>query len=197
MFSVYLIRNGVTGKIYIGQTRHSLQSRFDTHVADAAQGSITPLHRSIRKYGKDQFSIELLASATTYEELNVLEIQFIAKYNATDRNIGYNIQAGGETKGEAFRKYLSEFFKGRQFSKETRRLQSIGIKAAIQRRKELGLPRFSVSRKGIGGGGHRRPKGLPPTEAMLAHCAKMRELKRVRSLNGKHSTLSGEDPQSK
>lgn len=48
----------------------------------------------MRKYGYENFSYEVLAEANSIEELNSLEIYFIAHYNTQTPN-GYNIEPGG------------------------------------------------------------------------------------------------------
>lgn len=55
---VYCITNDVNGKIYIGKWhRKNLVSRLKGHFVDAVKGSPSYLHRAIRKYGEEKFSI--------------------------------------------------------------------------------------------------------------------------------------------
>ena len=94
---IYCYTNQVNGKKYIGQTINP-QQRFNAHKSaafnpnDSEYDSI--LHRAFRKYGYANFIYEVLAEANTIEELNGLEIYFIAHYNSQVPN-GYNIEAGG------------------------------------------------------------------------------------------------------
>lgn len=87
---IYLTTNLLTGKIYIGQ-HHAEQ--FSTSYI----GSGTMLRKAIKKYGKQNFTVELLCECLTQEELDEKEINYIAKYNSTDKQIGYNVSLGGNS----------------------------------------------------------------------------------------------------
>jgi group I intron endonuclease len=95
---IYLITNTINGKQYIGQTLHSPEKRWQEHVY-TAQGdrrrSLWPLYHAIRKYGPKAFIISTLAEASSQEELNQLEIEFIEAYQTLDRAFGYNRHEGG------------------------------------------------------------------------------------------------------
>ena len=49
-----------SNKQYIGIAKNGLQSRFTVHVSEAKSGSMTALHKAIRKYGPDAFVKEIL-----------------------------------------------------------------------------------------------------------------------------------------
>lgn len=95
---IYCYTNLINGKKYIGQTINPTQ-RYNSHTSaafnpkDSEYDSI--IHRAFRKYGLNNFSYEILAEADTIEELNGLEMYFIAHYNTQVPN-GYNIEAGGK-----------------------------------------------------------------------------------------------------
>lgn len=93
---IYKIVNNINGKIYIGQTTRSLSDRWKDHKKLAKQGSKLHLYCSMRKYGVDNFSIEVIDTATSKEELNVKEIFWISYYNTTDLSLGYNNSYGGD-----------------------------------------------------------------------------------------------------
>lgn len=86
---IYLIRNLINGKIYIG--KHSTDN-----LQDGYMGSGKLLKQSIKKYGIGNFKKELLCMCVDDEELNEMEIYYIQKFNSTDINIGYNLTLGGE-----------------------------------------------------------------------------------------------------
>lgn len=77
---IYKATNNINGKIYIGQTIHSLEYRKKQH-----ENSINTKHsqkrafvKAIKKYGKENFSWEIIDdSAKTLEELDLLEIYYI------------------------------------------------------------------------------------------------------------------------
>lgn len=88
---IYKITNKLNGRCYIGQTSTSLKIRYNTHCNKSQN---TYIARSIRKYGKEKFSIEELARYATKEDLNNAEEYFISFYNCRIPN-GYNISLGG------------------------------------------------------------------------------------------------------
>ena len=100
---IYKITNIINGKVYIGQTIRPIQKRFNRHINDAINKIIdTHFARAIRKYGKDNFTIELIDTANTQEELTKKEQQWIKFYNSTDVDYGYNetdseYKSGGNT----------------------------------------------------------------------------------------------------
>lgn len=91
MYKVYKIVNKVNGKYYIGMTKQTLIKRFSQHKQNAKIGKNTYLYNAIRKYGNDNFEIELLLECSNKEECCVLEIEYISK-----NKDGYNLAPGGE-----------------------------------------------------------------------------------------------------
>ena len=86
---VYKTTNKINGKIYIGLKQ---KSTFDTSYL----GSGNLIQRSIKKYGKDAFRVEVLDWAPDKKSLDLLEQYYIKMYRATDNSIGYNIANGGQ-----------------------------------------------------------------------------------------------------
>ena len=89
---IYKITNCVNGKCYIGQTKQSLKTRWSQHKRSAKLG-VTTLYCAIQKYGIENFYIECLQEYTI-EELDTLEIYWIAKFNSYKD--GYNATPGGK-----------------------------------------------------------------------------------------------------
>lgn len=97
MALVYKITNTVNGKIYIGFTRYTLEGRWKQHVKLAHKQQY-PLQRAIAKHGVKKFKIEtLLEDEDVVWCLNVAEPFFIAYYNSTDFDVGYNVSSGGSS----------------------------------------------------------------------------------------------------
>jgi group I intron endonuclease len=82
---IYKTTNLINNKIYIGQL-----SRNDSNYL----GSGEILKKSIKKYGKKNFTRETIAYCNTKDELDFLEKFFIEFYNSKDPN-GYNLAGGG------------------------------------------------------------------------------------------------------
>ena len=91
---IYKIINRVNNKIYIGQTINSIEQRFKQHTSAANNDYAGYLYNAMRKYGIDNFIIEALEENDNIL-LNERERYYIALFNSTDRNIGYNIDKGG------------------------------------------------------------------------------------------------------
>lgn len=93
---LYKITNIVNGKLYIGITSKTLKRRWQGHASAARRGRKNRLHSAIRKYGEENFIIELLQETQNYKELVQLEIDYISKLETTNKKIGYNMTIGGE-----------------------------------------------------------------------------------------------------
>lgn len=96
---IYLIRNHVNGKVYIGKCQQdSPQIKLKSHIWHALHNNKTNMriHAAIRKYGQDNFSIEVLEETRDPFFLLELERKYIAFLRSTDGSIGYNISHGGD-----------------------------------------------------------------------------------------------------
>ena len=92
---VYLITGKTSGRQYVGQTLRTLKQRWDSHVSLALRNKGGYLARAIRKYGKEDFTVEPLHICKTKEEMNFVEIFYIELLK-TKSPKGYNLTAGGE-----------------------------------------------------------------------------------------------------
>jgi hypothetical protein len=93
-YKLYLVTNTINDKVYVGLTIGDLGRRLKQHFAAARRGRKSAFANALRKYGEDAFKIELItSSARTYDELQVQEVEEIAKRDAI-RN-GYNTALGG------------------------------------------------------------------------------------------------------
>lgn len=86
-FYVYLTTNQINGKKYIGQHYGELN--------DSYLGSGTILKKAIIKFGRENFTKEILEICDNYESLNKAEEKWIAQYNAISNPNFYNIASGG------------------------------------------------------------------------------------------------------
>lgn len=98
---IYKITNIINNKVYIGQSIRPIEKRFDRHINDAINNVLdTHFARAIRKYGKDNFKLELIDTAENQEDLNLKEQYWIRYYNSVEN--GYNetdalFKCGGNT----------------------------------------------------------------------------------------------------
>lgn len=80
----------VNNKIYVGQHKTS-----EDVIDQSYYGSGVHLLNAINYYGIDNFTCEILCWCADKETLDQKEIECIQALNATDPQIGYNIQSGG------------------------------------------------------------------------------------------------------
>ena len=92
---IYIIRNTVNSKVYIGQTRVTVEQRWKEHLRHARYGDQV-INRAMRKYGVDKFYIETLEICDV-KLLDCREIYYIDLYDATNKSKGYNVSIGGNT----------------------------------------------------------------------------------------------------
>ena len=84
---IYKTTNKLNGKVYIGQDKNNNPSYY---------GSGKKLKYAIKKYGKENFTKEVLEECVDEAHMNEREIYWITFYNSKDENIGYNISDGGK-----------------------------------------------------------------------------------------------------
>jgi hypothetical protein len=93
----YMITNNVNGHRYIGITVCSLEKRWREHRSAANTGSQKRLYKAMRKYGLENFAVEKIYDATSFDDLQEAEKRFIAQYEThASLNKGYNLTSGGE-----------------------------------------------------------------------------------------------------
>lgn len=94
-FTVYLVTNRVNGKKYVGITIQSIDARLNAHFSKARITSDNrKFYNAIRKYGEENFYIELLDRADSYTELKEKEKHYIKTLDTY--NSGYNSTFGGD-----------------------------------------------------------------------------------------------------
>lgn len=91
---IYIIRNRINNKVYVGQTKVSIKLRFQNHLSAARHGKDYVIGKAIRKYGEENFYVELLEECLA-SELNEREKYWIDFYNSTNNKFGYNMSIGG------------------------------------------------------------------------------------------------------
>lgn len=99
---IYLIRNLINNKIYIGKSKN-IYKRLHQHLYDfknkRKKSTNDYLLSSWYKYGKDNFDYEVLEYLELNEQiLTERELYWIDFYNSTSRNIGYNLRRDSSTK---------------------------------------------------------------------------------------------------
>lgn len=85
---IYIIRNTVNDKVYIGQTRRTIQVRFNEHLTLSKNQNVkTKLYLNIRELGIKSFYVEQLVECDD-SELNKYEQYYVEQYDSLNK--GYN-----------------------------------------------------------------------------------------------------------
>ena len=110
---VYILKNKLNGKCYVGQTKKSFEKRFRQH-----QTSNSYIGKALRKYGSENFEKLILENI---DDLNVKEVSCIQEYDSIYPN-GYNLTYGGQNgkRSGKTKKRMSEAGKKRIFTEEHR-----------------------------------------------------------------------------
>lgn len=92
---IYKITNKINNKIYIGKTEKTLQERWDRHIVNAFNLNLDyPLYRAFRKYGINNFIIDIIENNISSLNINERERYWINYYDSY--NTGYNATLGGD-----------------------------------------------------------------------------------------------------
>lgn len=118
---IYKTTNIINGKIYVGKDSRNLECYL---------GSGELLKKSIKKYGKENFTKEILEICENLIELDVREKFWINKLDSI--NNGYNLTEGG-TGGDTFTKNpnkekIREKLKKRLYSDEVKSKKLLNLK---------------------------------------------------------------------
>lgn len=95
MAYIYKIINDINQKVYIGQTSRSIDVRWKEHQksVNREQFEIRPLYRAIKKYGIENFHIELIEETNNPNDREKYWIEYYQSFKK-----GYNATLGGEGK---------------------------------------------------------------------------------------------------
>lgn len=130
-YKIYIIRNKVNKKVYIGQTYRTIEERFYEHTICKTK---TKIHNAMRKHGVENFYCELLEGNIVRENVNEREQYYIALYDSYYN--GYNSTLGGdrlftpvtineEVFKELYETKLTEFDLGRMFGVTDRTIRNM------------------------------------------------------------------------
>jgi group I intron endonuclease len=115
---IYIIKNKSNNKVYVGQTRTSVEQRFKEHLRHAKTQQY-PINRAIYKYGFDNFDIRVTCECDL-DILDQMEQLFISMYNSTKKEFGYNVSIGGKTpqfeKANIDERKVIEMYKSNHYS---------------------------------------------------------------------------------
>lgn len=84
---IYQITNQVNSKFYIGKTSKNINERFSKHCQNSKNQN-TYLYKAMRKYGIENFSIEVLETTSNASEREIYWIETLSPH--------YNMTKGGD-----------------------------------------------------------------------------------------------------
>lgn len=122
MYRIYKITDRTNGKIYVGQTTKTIYSRFANHVSHALKSKRPndlncKLYIAMRDHQPENFSVELLEEGDfTRYTADKKEIEWISKLDATNSEIGYNVDSGGHVISEKCRQARISQLRGSKLS---------------------------------------------------------------------------------
>ncbi len=118
---VYVIRNLVNGKSYVGQTTQPAEERFRQHRSRINTSHCKALSAAISKHGVESFEFSVATEVDSKEKLDAVEVEFILRLGSMSPG-GYNLKAGGSfgTHGPESREKISRGNRGKERSEEYR-----------------------------------------------------------------------------
>lgn len=135
---IYKITCLINGKVYIGKEEKYNKSYY---------GSGNFIKLAIKKYGKSNFNKVIICVCSSIEELNEKEKFYIEFFNSRNKDVGYNISAGGD--GGPLFKGHHHSAKSKKRMKEKRK-KFVGCLSSMfgKHHSEETKRKFSLSRKG-------------------------------------------------
>lgn len=91
--TVYIYRNNINGKLYIGQT-----TNMNKRCKKTQYKGCTYFYNAINKYGWENFEQIIIKTDLSDKEADELEILLIKFFDTTNSNYGYNLSSGGDKK---------------------------------------------------------------------------------------------------
>ena len=138
----YMVTNNINGKVYVGSHSWSGEGIDPNYY-----GSGIAITRAVKKYGKENFQVEVLYYYDTVEECRADEERILTEYNVRDCPHSYNLKnaAIGWDKGlkhsEATKRKMSQAQKGKTLSEEHKQ-------KLIQAKKNVMTPVVAIDKNG-------------------------------------------------
>lgn len=158
---IYKITNLINGKMYVGQTRRTVDVRWGEHIEHSFQSYAndhnTPLHCAIRKYGSENFSVE------TIEECDDSLLFDRETYWITELGTlgdGYNLIVGGHDCNKCTNAEILELWDKGLSAKEMAEVLPLCVATICFRLKYCGVTQEEIRDRGNKRGGEKKRKPI-------------------------------------
>lgn len=95
-YTVYRVINDLSGKVYVGVTSVGIETRWKHHVWSSKSNNLA-LGAAIRKYGENNFTVDVLEECESREHMLKQEKFWIKKLKShVKHGQGYNMTMGGD-----------------------------------------------------------------------------------------------------
>lgn len=145
---IYKVTNTVNGKVYIGQTRRDIPTRWHEHQYYSfhkGRGYNSILHAAMRKYGTEPFIIEQVEECPV-GKLEERERYWIKYYNSTVN--GYNISTGGKGYAKCSDEEILSWWNQGLTAKEIAEVMPLHASTITSRLKSLGVTQQEIIDRG-------------------------------------------------
>lgn len=123
---IYKITNKINSKSYIGLTTCTVEERWLSHIYDNNKHLDRPLYRAFKKYGVENFTIEVIEEDIPLFLLKQKERMCIKAFNTFKK--GYNATLGGDGKLTIYNKYeIYQWYKTNRTATKTSTAEKFGI----------------------------------------------------------------------
>lgn len=154
MYCIYLHRNKINNKVYIGQTKFGDNPNKRWQNGNGYKENIS-FYYDIQKYGWNNFEHIILENNLTLDESNKLEKQYISYYNSTNPSVGYNTMPGGgksekiQGPSDALNSFISLYYNDSNGILKSKRLQNLykGKSRDIYKKRDKELFIYASSKK--------------------------------------------------
>ena len=149
MAQVYMIKNKINNKAYIGITKRNFYIRYNHTNKWWENHHNIILKNSVKKHGSVNFEVIILEETDDLTQLNELEINYIKKFNSLCPN-GYNLQTGGNVNFEVTqftKEKISKSKKGKPSPHKGKKANPESIQKALETKLKNGIKAWNKGKK--------------------------------------------------
>lgn len=147
------MRTSPSGGKYIGKTIMPEAVRWRDHCKEANNPNNddynTILNRAIRKYGGENFTVEILEDNIPANLLSAREQYYIQKYNTYYKNnpLGYNMTVGGDGSYQYSDEFILQLWDSGKNIKELKDEYNLNYNNLSRRLKNLGISKEEINER--------------------------------------------------